>query len=201
MFKGGTQLIVIPKKGNKRDKYTIRLEGFNPDHNGAMIESALRSKFHQNSLIFTLNYADPPYNTRSSGNGIIYTSNNKLAQDLRAFDNQRLLGRIITVTVQENIDADSSMKRQADRIPDKYAILLYGLNTDFSKQMIEDEFMIQFDLDTIKFRLNFSDFPKNKISAGSGVIYCADDSFAEQLRKLNGTNFMGHELTVEVKEQ
>ena len=51
--------------------------------------------------------------------------------------------------------------------------------------------MKSFDLDTINFRLNFADFPQNKVSMGSGVIYTSNDEFAEEMGMFDGLPFLG----------
>ena len=73
----------MPKKSYKRDKYSIMLEGFNPNHDKTFIENSMKTKFVQKELNFTLNYSDPPHNTISKGSGILYTSNNKLAENFK----------------------------------------------------------------------------------------------------------------------
>lgn len=63
-----------------------------------------------------------------------------------------------------------------------------------------NDFGFYLGLDTLNFRLNFKDFPKNRYSTGTGIIYTSNDAFAQAVGKLNGQRFMGTEITVHVKE-
>lgn len=123
-FIGRNKLSVIPKRRNKRDKYIIQIEGLNTNHPETTIEGNIKSKFHLTSLNFILNYADPPKNTISRGNGVIYTSDDKFSEEIKTLDGQKFLGKVINVIVKETASADSPMKKPdlQDRVPDKYAI-------------------------------------------------------------------------------
>lgn len=104
------------------------------------------------------------------GCGFCYTNNAAVADNIRNLDATLFCGgKIISVIP----------KMKETQKHDKYQISLEGFSKNLGKRIIEDAFKDKFGLESLNFRLNFEDFPINKISMGTGVIYTSNDRFAE----------------------